>query len=83
MFDTLIREFAGRYGLGDKSKDLIAMVLAYVTDPSKGGLSGLLERVRGAGLGEMAASWLGTATPPQVPNNGQVESLFGARRPPF
>ena len=78
MFDTLIREMADRYGLGDKSKDLVAMVLAYVTDPAKGGLTGLLERFRSGGLGEMAQSWLGSTGTPQTPNKEQVESMFGA-----
>ena len=78
MLDTLIREAADRYGLGDKSKDLVSMVLAYVTDPAKGGLAGLLDRFRSAGLGDMAQSWLGNTGVPQAPTKDQVESMFGS-----
>ncbi|MEG0921012.1 MAG: YidB family protein [Comamonas sp.] len=77
MFDTLIREMAGRYGLGDKAKDMVSMVLAYATDPAKGGLSGLLERFRSGGMSELVASWLSDTDKSIPPNNEQVESIFG------
>ncbi len=78
MFDTLIREMADRYGLGDKAKDVVAMVLAYVTDPAKGGLGGMLERFRSAGMGELVQSWVGSTDAPRSPTHDQVESVFGA-----
>ncbi|MBB6577808.1 outer membrane protein OmpA-like peptidoglycan-associated protein/uncharacterized protein YidB (DUF937 family) [Comamonas odontotermitis] len=78
MFDTLIRDMADRFGLGNKAKDLVAMVLAYITDPANGGLSGLLERFRSAGLGGLADSWLSTTEEPRIPTNDQVSTVFGA-----
>ncbi|MFE1570547.1 YidB family protein [Comamonas odontotermitis] len=78
MFDTLIRDMADRFGLGDKAKDLVAMVLAYITDPANGGLSGLLDRFRSAGLGGLADSWLSTTEESRTPTNDEVSSVFGA-----
>lgn len=78
MFDTLIRDMADRFGLGDKAKDLVAMVLAYIMDPANGGLSGLLDRFRSAGLGGLADSWLSTTEESRTPTNDDVSSVFGA-----
>lgn len=78
MFDTLIRDMADRFGLGDKAKDLVAMVLAYITDPANGGLAGLLDRFRSAGLGGLADSWLSTTEESRTPTNDEVSSIFGA-----
>lgn len=78
MFDTLIRDMADRFGLGDKAKDLVAMVLAYITNPANGGLSGLLERFRSAGLGGLADSWLSTTEESRTPTNDEVSTVFGA-----
>ena len=77
MFDTLIREMTDRYGLGGNAKGFVSMVLAYVTDPAKGGLSGLLERFRTAGLGDLVASWLNDSDTPREPTSDQVASMFG------
>ena len=78
MFDSLIREITTRFGLGDQGRSLVQMVLAYITNPATGGLSGMLERLRSSGLEGMVQSWLGNTTTPQVPSNSQVESMFGA-----
>ncbi len=77
MFDTLIREMTNRYGLDGKAEGFVSMVLAYVTDPAKGGLPGLLERFRTAGLGDLVASWLSDTDTPREPTNDQVASIFG------
>ena len=78
MLDNLIREIGARFGLGDQARSLVQMLLAYITNPSTGGLTGLLDRFRSAGLEGMVQSWLGNAATPQVPSNSQVESMFGA-----
>ena len=78
MLDNLIREIGSRFGLsGDQAKSIAQMLLAFVTNPSSGGISGLLQRLRGDGLEGMVQSWLGNSSTPQVPSNAQVESMFG------
>lgn len=79
MLDNLIREIGSRFGLGgDQARSIAQMLLAFITNPSSGGISGLLQRLRGDGLEGMVQSWLGNSSTPQVPSNAQVESIFGA-----
>ena len=57
-FDVLIKDVAARFGLGVRARPLVAEALALV-DASHGGVAGLIERFRAAGLGAEAASWVG------------------------
>ena len=78
MLENLIRDIGSRFGVGaDQSRSIAQMLLAYVTNPATGGLSGLLQRLRGDGLGDLVQSWLGSSPNPQVPTDAQVESMFG------
>ena len=78
MFDVLIRELGARFGLGDKSGELLRIVLAYMTNKETGGLAGFLEKFKAAGLGPVVQSWLGNTVSPQPLNNTQVESALGS-----
>ena len=79
MLDNLIREIGTRFGLGgDQAKSIAQMLLAFITNPASGGISGFLTRLRGEGLESVVQSWLGTSSTPQVPSGTQVESMFGA-----
>jgi uncharacterized protein YidB (DUF937 family)/outer membrane protein OmpA-like peptidoglycan-associated protein len=77
MFETIIREVASKFGLGDKAGPLVQMLLAYMTNSSTGGLTGFMDKFKGAGLGELASSWLGGGANAQAISSTQVESLFG------
>lgn len=77
MFDILIRELAARFGTGDKSSDLLRIVLAYMTNKETGGLMGFLERFKAAGLGPLVQSWLGNTVSAKPLNNTQVETVLG------
>ena len=77
MFDILIRELAARFGIGDKSSELLRIVLAYMTDKDKGGLMGFLERFKAAGLGPVVQSWLGNTVSPKPLSHTQVEAVLG------
>ncbi|ARU06094.1 hypothetical protein CCO03_16730 [Comamonas serinivorans] len=77
MFDILIRELAARFGIGDKSSELLRIVLAYMTHKETGGLTGFLERFKAAGLGPIVQSWLGNTVSPKPLNNTQVEAVLG------
>ena len=77
MFDTIIREAASRFGLGDKAGPLVQMLLAFITNKDTGGLSGFMSKLTNGGMGSMAQSWLGGGTGAQAINTTQLESVFG------
>jgi uncharacterized protein YidB (DUF937 family)/outer membrane protein OmpA-like peptidoglycan-associated protein len=77
MFETIIREAASRFGLGDKAGPLVQMLLAYMTNKDTGGLAGFMSKLSGAGLGNIAQSWLGGGAGAQSINPAQLESALG------
>ena len=77
MFDTIIREAASRFGLGDKAGPLVQMLLAFIANKDTGGLPGFLSKLTNLGMGSMAQSWLGGGAGAQAINPTQLESLFG------
>jgi outer membrane protein OmpA-like peptidoglycan-associated protein/uncharacterized protein YidB (DUF937 family) len=79
MFDTIIREAASRFGLGDKAGPLIQMLLAYITNKETGGLAGFMSKLSSSGLGGIAQSWLGGAAGAQPASAGQLETLLGGQ----
>lgn len=54
MFDQILKQV----GLGDKAGDLIGMLASQMQ--GQGGLQGLVEKFQANGLGDKAASWVGT-----------------------
>jgi uncharacterized protein YidB (DUF937 family)/outer membrane protein OmpA-like peptidoglycan-associated protein len=79
MFETIIREAASRFGLGDKAGPLVQMLLAYLTNKDTGGLAGFMSKLSSAGLGNMAQSWLGGGAGAQSINPAQLESALGGQ----
>lgn len=77
MFDSIVKELASRFGLGDRAQSLVQMLLAYATNPQTGGLSGFLEKFKTAGLGAVTQSWLGNSSNPQPVSSTQIESVLG------
>ena len=77
MFDTIIREAASRFGLGDKGAMLVQMLLAYMTNKDTGGLSGFIDKFKDAGLGSMVSSWLGGGSGAQSITPSQVDRVLG------
>jgi OOP family OmpA-OmpF porin len=59
-FENLVSEVAGKYGLGPNAGALVNEVVHLVTG-GQGGLGGFVDRLRSAGLGSLATSWLGQA----------------------
>ena len=77
MFDTLIDDLAGRYGLGANARAFVGEVLAMVVN-SPDGVGGFLQRLRSGGLTSEVASWLGR--PDEAPLPAQrVEQALDAR----
>lgn len=78
MFDRLIDDVAGRFGLSaDKARQLFGMLLATIFDQERGGFAGFIDQFRQKGLGHIAQSWVGTG-PNEPISPSQVEDVFGA-----
>jgi uncharacterized protein YidB (DUF937 family) len=77
MFEVLIREAAARFGVGDKARPLVQILLAAMTAKDTGGLAGFLEKFKVAGLGPLVQSWLGDGENAQSIGNSQVEAVLG------
>lgn len=78
MLDTLTREINARWGLADQGRPLVQMLVATISNPATGGLSGFLEKFRKAGWGGMVNTWVGNAGNAEIPTTAQVEAVLGA-----
>jgi uncharacterized protein YidB (DUF937 family) len=76
LFDSIISEAGQRFGLGDKSGTLLSALLALITDQSRGGFPGFLDRFSRAGLGDLASSWISSGDNAAL-STQQVESALG------
>jgi len=77
MFDNLIQEVSGRFGLGpDKARQLVGVLIALIFDDKRGGFGGFSERLQQRGLGHLLQSWSG-GNAPQAISPAQVETVFG------
>ncbi len=78
LIASLLRTFLGRSGGGMLARllggPMLGVILGMLT--KQGGLTGLLEKFRGAGLGHKADSWVGTG-PNQPLNPDEVERALG------
>lgn len=76
IFDSLISEAAEKFGLGDKAGGLLAGLLSVVTNSESGGLTGLLSKFTGAGLGDVVSSWIGGGASQSITGD-QITSVLG------
>ncbi|MEO8073940.1 MAG: OmpA family protein [Acidobacteriota bacterium] len=76
MFESIISEAQKKLNLGDKAGVLLSTLLALMVNKADGGFSGFLERFKTAGLGDTAASWIGSSVNMPI-SNEQVESVYG------
>ena len=76
MFDALIDDVAGRFGLGPNAGPLIREILAIITG-SPGGVSGFLNTLKSSGLSSEVASWMGQTKAAPLPTS-QLESALGS-----
>jgi OmpA-OmpF porin, OOP family len=76
LFDSVLADVAGRFGLGSQASPLLREVLQLMTG-QPGGIGGFLEQMKSSGLAGEAASWLGN--PNAAPLSGQqIEKALGA-----
>jgi len=75
LFDSVLADVAGRFGLGSQASPLLREVLQLMTG-QPGGIGGFLEQMKSSGLAGEAASWLGN--PNAAPLSGQqIEKALG------
>lgn len=73
MFDLVISQIAKQFGLsGDTAKKLVATVLGYLTSAQAGGLGGILDKIKGAGMDSFLS---GNGEKPLA--GDQVEKILG------
>ncbi len=76
LFDSVLADVAGRFGLGSQASPLLREVLQLMTG-QPGGIGGFLEQMKSSGLGAEVTSWLGN--PDAAPLSGQqIEKAVGA-----
>lgn len=78
LIASLLRTFLGRSGGGMLARlaggPMLAIIIGMLQ--KQGGLGGILDKFRGAGLGQKADSWVGTG-PNQALNPDEVERALG------
>jgi OmpA-OmpF porin, OOP family len=73
--NQIVDEVTSKYGLGSQGGPLVRELLTLVTG-GQGAIGGFIDRLKGAGLGNLVSSWLGRtdAAPISVP---EVEGALG------
>lgn len=77
MFNSLIRDAAERFNLGDKAERFIGLLLGLIFDPAQGGFSGLRSRFTQVGLGDLFRSWIGAHVVDNVLQPDQFSAALG------
>jgi OmpA-OmpF porin, OOP family len=75
LFDALVDDMAGRFGLGSNATPLVREGLALITG-APGGVGGFLNMFKNAGLSSLANAWLGQANPAPLAAQ-QIEQILG------
>lgn len=77
IFDSIISEVAGKFGLGDKAGPLVGALLSMITSSEGGGLAGFISKFTGAGMGDLVNSWISTGESHPISEN-QLSSVLGS-----
>ena len=75
-FETLERDLATRFDLGNQATPFLRMLMAHMTNPDKGGLPGFVQSLRSAGWNTLD-SWLGRADLATNATEEHIERAFG------
>jgi len=76
IFDEIVSVIGKQLGDG-QNNSLIEQAMALINNPEMGGLSGLVDKFRQGGLGDMVSSWVGTGANEPV-SADQISSVLGA-----
>ena len=75
-FETLARDLATRFDLGNQATPFLRMLMAHMTNPDKGGLPGFVQSLRSA-VWNTLDSWLGRADLATNATEEHIERAFG------
>ena len=76
IFDSIISEVAGKFGLGDKAGPLLGALLSTITSSEGGGITGFISKFTGAGMGDLVNSWISSGENQPISEN-QLSSVLG------
>lgn len=76
--ESIIRDVASKFALGNKAELLVSELLALIIDNKNGGLTGFVGRMERAGLGELVNSWVKIG-PNNPINEAEVERGLGSQ----
>ena len=77
LLDSVLGSVLGKVmGGGQQGNALMDMAMGLLNNPQSGGLSGLLEKFKASGLGDQAASWVGTGENAPV-SGDQIHNALG------
>ena len=76
IFDSIISEVAGKFGLGDKAGPLLGALLSTITSSEGGGITGFISKFTGAGMGDLVNSWISSGDNQPISEN-QLSSVLG------
>jgi OmpA-OmpF porin, OOP family len=76
IFDSIISEVAGKFGLGDKAGPLVGALLSMITSSEGGGIAGFISKFAGAGMGDLVNSWVSGGESQPISEN-QLSSVLG------
>lgn len=77
MFDALIREAAERFGLGDKARTFVGLLIGLIFNKGSGGFQGLQRRFAAAELDGLFASWVDATVADNVFQPDQFSAVIG------
>ncbi len=76
MFDSIINEAGEKFNLGGKAGLVLSALLSAMTDGTRGGFAGFLEKFNRAALGNTSSSWIYSGANTPI-SNEQLESALG------
>ncbi len=77
LLDGLLGSVLGKVPVGGQQGNaLMDMAMGLLNNPQSGGLSGLLKKFKASGLGDQAASWVGTGDNAPV-SGDQIQNALG------
>jgi len=77
IFDEIIKGVGSHLSGGEGQGGLMDQVLDLVNDPQSGGISGLVEKFKNNGLGDVISSWISTGEN-QAVSGEQIEQTLGS-----
>lgn len=79
IFDSLAGEVLSQFTGGNHPAGLLDAVTSMLTDPSTGGLQGLVRSFEQGGMGGVIASWIGTGQNMPI-SADQLQSVLGSEQ---